>query len=223
MNRWQNKLELLLADASSGKTSVMFTEENKRYIEINDFLTFFNRNQNFIWVSEVNGWMHVYNYSTKGQLVNEITKGEYDVTDCYGLDEKNGIVYYQSAEVSPLERYVYSIKLDGSAKKQITMQHGTNGAEFNPNFTYYMITHSDANTPADYAMFNAKGKQLRVLEDNHEFKRTLSKLELSKLEFFKFTTSDKVSLNGYMIKPTNFNPSMKYPVFMTFYGGPASQ
>jgi len=223
MNRLQNKLELLLADASTGKIRVMFTEENKRYIDIHDNLDFFSQNRNFIWTSEQGGYNQIYIGNVADGKLTLVTSGNYDVTGFYGIDEKNKLIYYQSAEVSPLERYVYSISLDGKKKTQLTTDKGTNSAEFNGSYTYMMVTHSDANSPPDHKLCDAKGKLIRVLEDNSELKGKLKSYSLSKKEFFSFTTSEGVSLNGYMIKPQNFDAQKKYPVFMFGYGGPNSQ
>ncbi|MEO6169045.1 MAG: S9 family peptidase [Chitinophagales bacterium] len=223
MNRWQNKLELLLADATTGKTSVMFQEENKRYLEINDHLEFFNANKNFIWMSEMDGYNQIYIGNVSDGKLLQVTKGNWDVTDFYGMDEKNKKIYYQSAEVSPMERYVYEMSFDGKKKKQLTMDHGWNDAEFNTSFTYMMVTHSDGNNPEDYTLYGKKGEVVRELEDNSELKEKIKTYPLSKKEFFTFTTSEGVQLNGWMIKPWNFDSNKKYPVFMTEYGGPGSQ
>jgi len=223
MNRWQNKLELLLADANTGKIRVMFTEENKRFIDINDNLTFFSQNKKFIWTSEMSGYNHIYTGNVADGKLTPVTSGNFDVIAFYGIDEKNKLIYYQSAEVSPLERYVYSISMDGKKKTLLTTEKGSNDAKFNDSHTYMMITHSDANTPADYKLCDAKGKLIRVLEDNYKLKEKLKTYPLSKMEFFSFTTSEGVQLNGWMIKPWNFDASKKYPVFMTEYGGPGSQ
>lgn len=223
MNRWQNKLELLLADASSGTTRVMFTEENKRYIEITDDLAFFSQNKNFIWTSERGGFNQIYIGKVADGSLTLVTAGNYDVTALYGIDEKNKLIYYQSAEASPLERYVYSISTDGKKKKQLTEGKGWNDAEFNDAHTYMMVSHSDANSPTDYKLFDAKGNLVRVLEDNNDLKNKLKTYPLSKMEFFTFKTSEGVQLNGWMMKPWNFETGKKYPVFMTEYGGPGSQ
>jgi dipeptidyl-peptidase-4 len=223
MNRWQNKLELLIADASTGKTVVMFTEENKRYINIHDNLTFFNSNKNFIWTSQMDGFNHIYIGNTSDGKLTQVTKGNWDVTNFYGIDEKNKKIFYQSAEVFPLERYVYEISFDGKQKNQLTKEHGWNDAEFNSSYTYMMVIHSDANTPHDFQLYNNKGQVVRMLEDNGDLKKKLTSYTLSKEEFFSFKTADGVQLNGWMIKPWNFDAGKKYPVFMTTYGGPASQ
>jgi dipeptidyl-peptidase-4 len=223
MNRLQNKEELLLANAMTGKTSIMFTEENKRYIEVHDDLRFFNSNKNFTWTSEVNGYNHIYIGSVAEGKLTQVTSGNWDVTAFYGIDEKQGKIYYQSAEVSPMERYVYEISVDGKKKRLLTTAHGWNEAAFNSSFNYFLVTHSDANTPDDYKLYNRKGVQLRVLEDNVELKEKLKVYPLVTKEFFSFTTPDGTKLNGWMIKPWNFDASRKYPVFMTEYGGPGSQ
>ncbi len=223
MNRLQNKLELLHANASTGKTSVMMTEENKKYIDINDNLTFFKDNKQFIWTSSQDGYNHIYIYGFDGKIKTQVTIGKWDVTAFYGLDEKNGLIYYQSAEESPLRRYVYSIRLDGSDKKKLTADAGTNDASFNSSFTYFLREHSDANTAPDYAICKSNGSVVKVLEDNSSFKKMIADYQLCKKEFFTFKLDNGTELNGWMIKPTGFNPKNKYPVFMTCYGGPGSQ
>ncbi|MBA2423071.1 MAG: S9 family peptidase [Chitinophagales bacterium] len=223
MNRWQNRLDLLLADASDGKTRVMFTEENDRYIDIHDDLTFFNTNKNFIWTSEINGYNHIYIGNVNDGKLKQITEGSWDITSFYGIDEKSRKIFYQSAESSPLERYVYEISFDGKNKRQLTPDHGWNDAVFNISHTYMMVTHSDANSPEDFKLYGKRGELIRVLEDNKALKEKLNNYPLTKKEFFSFATSEGIQLNGWMIKPWNFNPNNKYPVFMTEYGGPGSQ
>jgi len=223
MNRFQNRLELLLADASSGKTRVMFTEENKRYIDINDNLQFFNQNKNFLWTSEMSGYNHIYIGNVADGQLMQVTHGNWDVTACYGIDEKKKLIYYQSAEVSPLERYVYSISFDGKKKTQLTFDKGWNDARFNSSHTFMVITHSDANSFHDYKLYDASGKFIRTLEDNHELKEKMNSYSLSQKTFFTFKTDDGILLNGWMMKPQDFDSTKKYPVFITEYGGPGSQ
>ncbi len=222
MNRHQNKLELLLVNAGDGSAKTIMTETSKTYINITNDLTFFNNNQNFIWTSQQDGFNHIYNYTIDGKLVNKVTTGNWDVTAFYGVDEKNKIVFYQSAEVSPMERYVYSISLDGKDKKQLTEMKGSNGASFTPTFSYFLNTHSDANTPEDYSIYDSKGEQIRVVEDNSDLKGDLKKYALSPKKFFSFNTHG-VRLDGWMIKPLNFDSTKTYPVYMIVYGGPGAQ
>jgi len=222
LNRLQDSLELLAADAANGNTMVFFKEGNKRYEEISDDLTFLKDNS-FIWTSYADGYHHIYHYDPNGHPIQQVTKGNWDVTALYGVDEKKKIVYYQSAEVSPLERYVYSINLDGGNKKQLTLTKGWNDAQFNPAFTCFLNDHSDVNTPDDYTISNNEGKVLRVLQDNKEMKELVAQYKISRSEFFTFKTSDGIILNGWMMKPIDFDASKKYPVLMHVYGGPGSQ
>ncbi|MBK6482787.1 MAG: S9 family peptidase [Chitinophagaceae bacterium] len=223
MNRWQNTLELLLADVTSGKTKLMYKEVNDRYLEINNHLTFFNANNNFIWMSERDGYNHLYIGNVSDGKLTQVTRGTWDVTDFYGMDEKSKQLFYQSAEVSPMERYVYAVSFDGKKKRRLSPAPGWNEASFNNTFTYMMIKHSSANMPADFVLYGKKGEVVRQLEDNNKLKEKLKQYPLSKKEFFSFTTSEGVTLNGWMIKPWNFDSTGKYPVFMTEYGGPGSQ
>lgn len=222
LNRLQNNLELLAGDVNTGNTRVFFTEKNKCYVEISDALTFLEDNS-FIWTSSMDGYNHIYHYNATGQLLKQVTTGNWDVTEFYGVDEKRKLVYFQSAEVSPLQRYIYVISLEGKNKKQLTPVKGWNTGEFNPSFTYFLNNHSDVNTPNDFTICNKEGKVLRVLQDNKELAEQRSQYNISKVEFFTFKTTDGIILNGYIMKPSGFDPSKKYPVLMNVYGGPGSQ
>jgi dipeptidyl-peptidase-4 len=223
MNRWQNTLELLLADVTTGKAKLMYKEVNDRYLEINDHLAFFNANKNFIWMSERDGYNHLYIGNVSDGKLTQVTRGTWDVTDFYGMDEKNKQLFYQSAEVSPMERYVYAVSFEGKKKRLLSPAPGWNDASFNNTFTYMMVKHSSANMPADFVLYDKKGEVVRQLENNSKLKEKLKQYPLSSKEFFSFTTSEGVTLNGWMIKPWNFDSTRKYPVFMTEYGGPGSQ
>ncbi|MBR9922717.1 MAG: S9 family peptidase [Bacteroidetes bacterium] len=224
MNRHQNELELLLADARSGKTSLLLKEESKWYIDIHDNLTFLEDGEHFLWTSEKDGWNHIYLYTMDGKLKRQLTKGEWEVTRFYGLDAENGIVYYQAAMENPLQREIYSVSLDSKVKaRKLTTREGWNNAQFSSTFDYYVLTHSTANSPATYTVYERSGKEVRVIEDNAGLREKMEMHQVQPLEFFDFTTSDDVELNGYMIKPPNFDPKKKYPVFMYLYGGPGSQ
>ncbi|NBC09495.1 MAG: alpha/beta fold hydrolase [Bacteroidetes bacterium] len=225
MNRHQNHLELLLADSRNGKTRLMLEEENEYYIaeSVLDNLTFLKDGKRFIWTSEMDGWHHIYLYNMKGRKLEQITKGKWEVTTFYGVDEGAGRVYYQAAEQSPLERQVYSIGLDGKNKQVLAGASGWNEAQFSSTFDYFIVTHATANTPATYIVYDKKGRRLRVVEDNKDLRQKQVDYNTSTVEFFSFTTGDDVELNGWMIKPTDFKANREYPLFMTLYGGPGSQ
>ncbi len=223
LNRHQNNLDLLLADASSGKTRVMLNETNKYYIDIHDHLTFLEDGQHFIWTSELDGYNHIYMYDLSGKLIQQITSGKWDVTKFYGVDEANKLVYYQAAEKHPTEREVYVVNLDGKKKKCLSKERGENSAEFSKTYDYFVLNHSSVAVPPSYKVMNRDGKETRVLEDNSALSKKFAEYQLNVPEFFDFKTSDNVELNGWMIKPSNFDPKKKYPVFMYVYGGPGSQ
>jgi dipeptidyl-peptidase-4 len=220
LNRLQNQLDLLLADAQSGNSKVLLHEENKYYIDITDDLSFLDDQEHFIWTSEQDGYLHIYLYNMKGKKVRQITKGEWDITSFHGVDETNKLVYYTSAESSPTQRDLYVIGLDGKGKKNIGEKNGTNEADFSADFSYFINTWSDANTPPVTKLCNAKGKVIRVLEDNAALLKKQEDYRISKKEFFTFKTSEGVELHGWMIKPYTFKKNREYPVFMTCYGGP---
>lgn len=224
MNRHQNHLEYLLANANTGHTKTIVEESDKYYIDINDDLTFLKDGKHFILTSERDGYNHVYLYDITGKLIRPITKGNWEVTNLYGIDEKSGTLYYQSTESSPLERDIYSINISGNKKRKISNQTGTNHATFSADFSYYILNHSNTNTPPYITLNNNKnGKVERVLEDNSLAKQTAKEYGITPREFFQFNTSENITLNGYMIKPKNFDQNVKYPVLLYVYGGPGSQ
>ncbi|MGZ3866295.1 MAG: S9 family peptidase [Bacteroidia bacterium] len=222
MNRLQNKLELLFADATTGSTKVILTEEAKTYIDISDDLTFLKDNKGFIWSSEKDGFNHLYHYDFTGKLVNQITKGNWDLMEFKGYDEATKTLYYISTEVSPTDRDLYAVSLDGKTKRKLSTQKGTTGAEFSTSFKYYVSSYSNANTPTVFELHSADGKLIKVLEDNKDLVAKLKEYDLAKKEFFTFKTSEGVELNGWMMKPANFDASKKYPVFQFAYGGPGA-
>ncbi len=223
MNRHQNELELLLADADNGRTSTLLKETNEYYIDITDDLTFLEDGQHFIWTSEKSGYNHIYLYDMDGKEKVQLTKGNYDVTGFYGVDEENGLVFYQAAENTPLRRHIYSVDLKGKKKNQLTRRAGTNNAQFSSTFDYYVLTYSNANEASSYIVYDRKGKEVRVIENNSQMKALQNEYNWQTVEFFNFNTSEDIELNGWMIKPPNFDESKQYPVFMFVYGGPGSQ
>ncbi len=224
LNRHQNDFDMLLADVNTGKSKVIYNEKNDRYIErIGDqTITFLEDGDRYILRSEKDGFMHLYLYSIKDGELGQITSGNWEVTDILGVDKKDKL-YYLSTEVSPLGRDLYSIDLNGKNKKMMSGGDGTYNAVFSKGNKYYIQYYSNASTPNVVTLHSADGKLVRTLEDNAKLKETLAKYAPSKKEFFTFTTSEGVELNGYIIKPRDFDSSKKYPLFMTQYSGPGSQ
>lgn len=225
LNRFQNRLEILLANARVGSTTVLYREENKYYIaeENLDNLVFTEDGKNFIMSSEKNGYSHLYLYTMGGKEVQPITSGNYDVADFYGYDPVKKLYYYSSHEESPLEKYVYSIDAKGK-KKKLTPTKGWNEAEFSKSFKYFVNVVSNADMPPLYTLYTANGKAVRVLEDNAALKEKLGEYNVAKREYIQIPAADgKTLLNAWMMKPTDFDASKAYPVLIIQYSGPNSQ
>lgn len=227
MNRHQNKLDFLLADlkqpGETVTTVVLFTEQSNTYIDISDALTFL-KDGSYLWLSERDEYNHLYHFDAAGKVKNQLTKGNWDVIDFYGVDERSMTVYYSSSAEGPMEKHIYSVNFKSKVgePKKISKQKGTTDAEFSKGFRYYILSHSDANTPADIVLFDSKGKQIRVLKDNNALKERMKKYGLTKKEFFTFNNNKNIPLNCWMMKPANFDPAKKYPVLVAIYGGPGS-
>ena len=223
LNRHQDNLDLLFVDGTSGATKVVLNEKDKAYVDVTDNLTFLKDNS-FIWTSEKDGFNHIYHYDKNGKLKNQVTKGKWEVTSYYGFDEKTGMIFFQSTENGSINRDVYSIKLNGSAKTRLTTQTGTNGATFSPNFQYFINSYSSAKNAPKHTLHETKsGKLIKTIVSNEALETKLAKYDLPSKEFFELTTEKGHKLNAWMIKPKDFDATKKYPVFMYQYSGPGSQ
>jgi len=222
-NRHQNQLNLLFVDANSGKTSTILTEKDKAYVDVTDNLTFLNDNS-FIWESEKDGYNHIYHYNNDGSLKKQVTTGNWEVTNYYGYNKSNETIYYQSVENGSTKRDVYSIQLNGSSKKQLSAQSGTNSATFSPDFKYFINNHSSSTKAPSYSLVDAStGKNVKEILNNSALEDKLKKFDLPKKEFTTFKNEVGNDLNGYIIKPKNFDAKKKYPVLLYQYSGPGSQ
>lgn len=222
LNRHQDRLDFYAVNARSTTAQLILREENKRYVDEATYAdTDFSRDQ-FVLLSERDGYQHMYLYTIGGQLVRQLTSGEYEVTDYYGADATGKNFYYASNEGSPLEKYIY--KVDASGKKtKLSTEKGYNEAVFSNGCQYYLNTYSNLTTPPVYTLCNAAGKTLQTVEDNGQLKEMLAALPLGTPEIISVNTADGIQLNGWMVKPKNFDASKKYPVLMYQYGGPGYQ
>lgn len=221
MNRLQNDLKLNMVNANTGQSQVSYSEQSRAYIEINDYMTFLSNNS-FIWLSEKDGYNHIYLIDPNGNET-QLTSGEWEVTNIYGVDEAKGLVYFQAAAKSPMQREIYSISLKGGKMKELSTKAGTNTADFSNGFKYFINYHSTINQPSYISLHRSNGKEIRVLKDNKELNNKLKDYTISDAEFMQIPVGNDVKLNAYMIKPVDFDPSKKYPVLMYVYGGPGSQ
>lgn len=222
LNRHQNHLELFLANPTSGDIHLLLEEKNNTYIDVTDNLLFLKDGKHFIWSSEIGGHNRLFLYSMAGKKIRALTDDKSDVTFFYGIDERNQVLYYQSASPTPMDRSIYSVSLSGKNLKRLVPYSGHCKAEFSNNYNYFILSQSEANKPLVYEMYERNGKKLSVLEDNAELIKKISSYAFSAEEFFEIPTPSGVKLNAWMIKPPDFNPQKKYPVFMTVYGGPGN-
>ncbi|MDE3058986.1 MAG: DPP IV N-terminal domain-containing protein [Bacteroidota bacterium] len=220
LNRAQNKLDLLFADASTGSTKLILTENADKWIDIRDDLTFLKNNQ-FIWSSERDGYLHFYLYDKNGKLVNQITKGQWQIDGYYGVDERSKTLYYSSTETSPLERQIFRIRLDGTHKEQLTQIDGVHTATFSADHKFFLDHYSNLTTPPCIVLRNDDGKEIDKVVSGEI--PALKEYALPATKLISFTTSDGVSLNASITVPEDFDSTKKYPVLFYVYGGPGSQ
>ena len=224
LNRHQNRMDMYMANPRSTVCKLVLREESPTYINEPTYQDIRFYPNNFILQSQRNNYNHLYLYNLNGQLVRQLTDGEYEVTNFYGWNEKTGDLYYQSNEPSPLRRAIYHINKKGK-KTRLTPETGTSDATFSNNLQYYVHTHSDLHTPNVITIENVKGKVMKTLVDNKVLAEKLSQPGMPTKEFFQFTTSNGTQLNGWMVRPSDNAQSTngKYPVIMYQYSGPGSQ
>ncbi|CAI8232981.1 MAG: Prolyl tripeptidyl peptidase [Flavobacteriaceae bacterium] len=221
-NRKQNTIDLIFVDASKNQTSLVLQEKDDAYVDITDNLTFFKDNS-FIWTSERDGWNHIYHFNKNGTLKNQITKGPWEVTNYYGYNPKNNTIYYQSTENGSINRGVYSVNVKGKNKKELSVDTGTNRASFSKDYSYYINTFQSATTPSIFTLNDSNtGSVIKQIKDNAALATKVAGYKMSEKEFSTISING-YDLNMYTIKPLDFDPSKKYPLFMYQYSGPGSQ
>ena len=222
LNRNQNRFDLYFADPRSTLYKLVLRDESPYYINESVFDNIMFYPQNFSFISEKDGYSHLYWYSMGGNLVKQVTKGKFEVKRFIGWDAATNTFYFESNEESPLRTAVYKTDKKGGRIK-LSEKAGTNSAIFSSNLRYFMNTYSNLQTPAVITLNDNTGKVLKTLVTNQKLKETLAQYQLPKKEFFTFRTSQGTELNGWMIKPADFNESKKYPVLLYQYSGPGSQ
>jgi dipeptidyl-peptidase-4 len=230
MNRHQDNLKLLLTDAKTGTSSPLYEEKNKYYIDIDDDWWFLKDGKNFLFASEMNGFRHLYLYSMDGKSKTQISKGNYEVTSVDAVDEKNKLIYYTMAYPRPMDRNLFVTDFTGKKTTQLTQGEATHRIVFNDSITQFYDYTSDINTPQTVTLnrivINKNGVSktlVKTLSENNSLKAKMSEYAISKAEFIRVPNSKGDTLNGWMLKPVNFDPAKKYPVLFYNYGGPGSQ
>lgn len=232
-NRHQNELVLYEFNKRSGALSVLHTERDAAYVDVNDNLTFLV-DDSFIWSSEKDGYNHLYLHDKSGKEKRQLTSGDWEVTSYYGYDEKRKKIFFQSTAMGSINRDVYSVGINGKNLRRLTAQDGVNRASFSADFTYFINAHSNAATPPSYTLNTTVPKKrvrdanagqslmLKTIVDNTALLNTLEDYNISPKEFSTLTVNGN-DLNMWMIKPADFDPSKKYPLLMFQYSGPGSQ
>lgn len=221
LNRHQSQMDVYMANPLSKVCKLVLREKNEKYVRETAYTQMKFYDGHFSLLSERSGFQHLYWYNLGGQLEAQITKGNFEVTDFYGYDARTGSFYYASTQESPLRRAVYKADKQGRVKK-LSSSIGTNSAKFSKTMKYYMNVYSSAQQPPVTSLCDNNGKTITTLIDNADLKAKVEKVA-GKKEFFQFTTSEGVQLNGWMVKPRDFDASKKYPVVMYQYSGPGSQ
>ena len=222
LNRHQNRFDLYMADPRSTVCRLALREETDTYIKEGTFDNIRFYDGHFVFMSERSGFSHLYWYDLNGNLAKQITRGDFEVKSFLGLDEKTGTFYYTSNEGSPLRQAVWKTDRKGR-KTRLTAEEGTHTAQFSTDMKYFLDRYTSLDTPTVITLRDNTGRTLTTLVDNAALNRKLAEYALPAKEFFSFQTSDGTTLNGWMMKPADFDESRKYPVIMYQYSGPGSQ
>jgi len=221
LNRAQTQLDLLVADAATGKSNVLLTEKDAYWINVSDDLHFLKDGTRFLWSSERSGYRHLYLYGLDGKEIAQLTKGEWEVSALQAVDESKGLVYFTATEKTPLERHLYQVGLDGRGFTRISEKDGMHATQFSPDASAFVDTYSNTLTPPQQSVHRVDGTAPTALNENKVAE--LEKYYLTAPEFLKVKSHDGVELNAWLIKPVNFDPTKKYPVLVYTYGGPHAQ
>lgn len=222
LNRRQNRLDLMLADARTGASRVIMTDTDSAWVEAGAPM-WIDGGRRFLFRSERDGYAQLFLYTRDGTLVRKVTAGDWDVLGVFGVDEQAQVVYFTGAMDGPLTRPLLRIGLDGTDLARISTEQGTHDVEFDPTFTLYVDRYSRAGVPPVETLRRSSGALVRTIADNHTLAGKLAALRLRPPGFLKIRTSDGVELNAWLIKPKNFDAARRYPVLMYVYGGPGDQ
>ncbi len=220
-NREQSFLDLNSANPDDGKSSMMFRESSRAWVEVVDDGLRYLKDGSFLWLSDRNGWRHIYHYGADGKLIKQITNGDWDARSLDEVNEEKGTIYFSSSEHSFIANHEYSIKLDGTGMTRLTQAEGNHRASFNSSASRFIDSWNDVNTPTQAKLYDGAGKLERAIDENKV--EALKQYKLGKVEFMNVKTRDGFNMEAMMIKPPDFDASKKYPVMSYTYSGPQSQ
>src|SRR2546427_277202 len=232
LNRPQNVMRLYFFDVTTGGRRLVMSDSSRTWLDVYDFyagvqdlITFPAGAAEFFWVSDRDGWQHIYRYDYTGRVVNQVTRGRWSVTRIEGVDPKTRTIYYTGKDASPLQRQLSAIRFDRSGTRRLTTTRGTHSIDMSPDTRYYLDRWSSTTQPRQVELWTTAGcgRMLKKLEDNARVTQWLATHAYSPVELFSFTTSDSVRLDGSIITPIPFDSTHRYPVVFAIYGGPGSQ
>ncbi|MGH7590438.1 MAG: S9 family peptidase, partial [Gemmatimonadales bacterium] len=230
LDRHQNEMNLFFFNVTTGGKRLVMTDRSSTWIDIFDFyagvqdmLSFPEGTREFFWLSDRDGYQHIYRYDYSGKLLNQVTRGKWEATRIQGTDTKTKTIYYTGTEASPLERQLYSVRFDGSHSRRLTTTAGTHIIDLSPSTQYYIDRWSSVSTPRQVELWETSGKKLKTLEDNAKVTAWVASHAYSPNTLFNFTTSDGVKLDGSLVLPVPFDSTKRYPLVFAVYGGPGSQ
>ena len=224
LNRNQNRFDMYFVNPRSTVSKLILREENKYFVDSNFINSIHFLPNQFTYISEKDGFSHIYIYGLSGSLQKQLTSGNFDITSLLAVDSETGAVYYQAADESPLKRTIYKTTIDKGVTAKLSSNSGFNTATFSSNAKFFINKWSNTTTPTLVTMHDSNGKLLRTLQDNQDVAQKVAQANLPAKEFITLPAGDgRTQLNGWMIKPTSFDSSKKYPVVMIQYSGPNSQ
>lgn len=233
MNRQQSEMELYFFDAASGQGEIIYKDaDDNGWVDVFDFfagidhyLMFPSEKEEFFWISDRDGYKHLYRYTYEGELVNQVTSGDWRVTNVIAINGNEEKIYYISTEESPLERHLYSVAFDGTGKTKYTQAPGTHSFSMGENGRFYIDSWSNVNNPGAVELWttNNNGEKIHAYTENDRVKEFTERYIYQPRELFSFTASDGQELDGYVVKPHDFDSTSTYPLLLTIYGGPGAQ
>ena len=232
LNRPQNVVKLWFFDVRSGGKRLVMSDTSSTWLDVYDFfsgvqdlMTFPEGLNEYYWISDRDGWQHIYRYDYSGRVLGQVTHGNWSVIRIAGVDARARTIYYVSTEASPLQRQLYAIRFDGGGQRRVTTEEGTHSIDMSPDTRYFIDRWSNVHQPRQVELWATAGggRMLKKLEDNASVTTWLAGHVYSPVELFSFTTSDGVRLDGSLVRPPAFDSTRRYPVIFTVYGGPGSQ
>ncbi|MCH8566860.1 MAG: DPP IV N-terminal domain-containing protein [Balneolales bacterium] len=230
MNRAQTRVEVIMFDVHEGQGVSAMSEDSDVWIDVFDFFAgidhyfFFPKDhKSFFWISDRDGNKHLYHYDLGGNLKRQVTSGDWQITYVHAIDAENELIYFTSTEVSPLERHLYRIRFDGTDKQRLTETAGNHRINMGPDGRFFIDYFSNIETPLQVELWSTASGKLRSFETNEGVREHIQTFSYAPRELFQFTASDGKIRDGFLIRPSEFDPEKSYPLVLSVYGGPSAQ